>query len=193
LEAPRPFARSGWRRSARAQHRQPARASQVSQRGGNTGSHTAKCRRPERHLTARSRVALRAARVDDGPGTPMPNQSTTARDVILREAIRTGVRRFVVGFAKRHRVDGLPPGPAATATVHDMVHNLVQGALVGILGLPARPHKLASTGRSVRAKGRTPRRPRKRGQNYVSNFVQASEPDPDDRRLEKLKKFVSEG
>ena len=102
---------------------------------------------------------------------------------VARELLRIGARRFAVRFATRHRVDGLPPGQAATVALRELAHETIGG----ILGLP----RLAPDARKPRGPVRDPRptrnRPGARKRDANRGGLKA---DPDLERFEKLKKFV---
>jgi hypothetical protein len=105
---------------------------------------------------------------------------TTDREML--SALRAGAGAFVVGFARRHRVDGMPAGSAAVQALRDMAHRAIGEAL----GIP----ELARAGRK-RIQGRGGQGGRKRPTARKGRTV-AGPPagDRESDRVRKMKRYL---
>lgn len=113
----------------------------------------------------------------DSRGVPL-----IATDRAIRAAVRSGARAFLVGFARRHRVEGLPAGQAAAQALRDMAHRAIGEAL----GIP----ELARAGRRrlpPASGGAGRKRPAERKRRATAA---AREPDRDGERARRLKRYL---
>ncbi len=117
------------------------------------------------------------APASDSRGVPL-----IATDREIRAAVRSGARSFLVGFARRHRLEGLPAGQAAAQALRDMAHRAIGEAL----GIP----ELARAGRKRLAPaggGGGRKRPAERKRRATAA---AREPDRDGDRARRLKSYL---